>query len=174
MTRSPLAELVVLFAPLSLMSVGGGQTVVSDIHRQVVDAAQWMSDGRFLELFAVSRMAPGPGALLASLVGWDVAGWAGAIVATLAFFLPSSLAFFFVARLWSRHRDATVLKIVEEGLAPVSAGLVLASAFVLIASTPGGVLAWIVAFGATLALATTTVSPLLLLAAGAAVFLVLA
>jgi chromate transporter len=171
MNRSLLGDLVVLFAPLSLMSVGGGQTVVSDIHRQVVDGAQWMSDGRFLELFAVSRMAPGPGALLASLVGWDVDGWAGALVATLAFFLPSSLLFFAVARLWSRHRDAPALKALEAGLAPVSAGLVLASAFVLLAAAPGGVLAWIVAFGATLALVTTAVSPFVLLAGGAAVFL---
>lgn len=171
MNRSPLADLALLFVPLSLVSVGGGQTVVADIHRQVVAGHGWMSDGRFLDLFAISRMAPGPGSLLASLIGWDVAGWAGALVATLAFFVPSGLVFFAVTRLWSRHPDARVLRVIGRGLAPISAGLVLASSCVLLASSQGGPLAWGVAAASTLALTFTRLDPLVLLAAGASTFL---
>lgn len=167
-----LGRLVLVFAPLSLLSVGGGQAVIVDIHRQAVGVFGWMSDGQFVDLFAVSRMAPGPGSLIASLVGWRVAGWLGAVVAGIAFFLPSSLAFYALARFWRLHPNSRRLKAIEEGLAPVSSGLVLATTFALLSSAEGGILAWAVALGATVALIADLLPPFALLGIGAVVFLV--
>ncbi|MDR3374643.1 MAG: chromate transporter [Ancalomicrobiaceae bacterium] len=166
-------RLLAVFVPLSLLSVGGGQAVVADIHRQVVAGLGWMTDGQFVDLFAVSRMAPGPGSLLASLVGWRVSGWSGAVIASLAFFGPSSLVFFALAHFWTVHPRSRLMQAVEEGLAPVSAGLMLATIFVLLASADGGILAWAVALVSTLALVTNRAGPFALLGLGAAVFLVL-
>jgi chromate transporter len=86
--RSLLLSLVTLFVPLSLVSVGGGQTLVAEIHRQVVDHHHWLTEIQFVDAFAISRMSPGPGTLLVTLIGWDVAGFWGAIVASLAIFVP--------------------------------------------------------------------------------------
>ena len=77
--------------PLSLVSVGGGQTLVADIHRQVVDHHHWLTEQQFVDAFAISRMSPGPGTLLVTLLGWDVAGAWGAVVASCAIFIPSAL-----------------------------------------------------------------------------------
>jgi chromate transporter len=172
MTDRPLLQLALILLPLSLISVGGGQAVLADIQRQVVGIHGWVSTGDFVDLFAVSRLAPGPGSLIVSLIGWKVAGWNGALVATLAFVAPSSLLFYGLTRWRNAHAAHRWVRAVEAGLAPISAGLVMASGFVLLSSAQGGPLAWVVAFASTAALMSGRVGPYLLLGAGALVFIV--
>jgi chromate transporter len=168
-----LVQLVRVFAPLSFLSVGGGQSIISGIHGQVVSVHHWMSNVQFLNLFALSRMAPGPGTLLVTLIGWQVGGWAGAILASAAIFIPSSLLVYLLAKLWEKQRGAPWQRAVEVGLAPIAAGMILASSFILLRPAEGGPLAWIVALGSCVLLLWTKISPFLLMAAGAIVFLLL-
>lgn len=174
MTDRPLLQLALVLLPLSLVSVGGGQAVLADIQRQVVGLHGWISEAEFVDLFALSRLAPGPGSLIVSLIGWKVAGWSGALVATLALFGPSSLLFYGLTRWRSARAGHRWVRALEAGLAPISAGLVTATCFVLLSSAQGGVLAWIVALAATMALMSRRVGPYLLLVAGALVFLAFA
>ena len=173
MIRSSLIQLVEVFVPLSFLSVGGGQSIIAGIHRQAVSVHHWMSDVQFLNLFALSRMAPGPGSLLATLVGWQVSGWPGAILASAAIFIPSSLLVYALAKLWQRQRGALWQRAVEAGLMPVAAGMILASSFILLRPAEGGQLAWVVALASCVLLLCTQTSPFLLMAAGAVVFLFL-
>jgi chromate transporter len=167
---SLLLRLLVYFGPLSLMTVGGGQAVVADIHRQVVDAYGWFTDAQFLNLFAVSRMTPGPGTLLVTLIGWNVAGMPGALVASAAIFLPSSLLVYGFARLWDRYRGARWQRAVERGLAPIAAGMVVTSAITLLQAAQGGWFAWLVAGAAAAILMFTRVTAMVPVLLGAAVF----
>ncbi len=96
-----LAELSLIFLPLSLVSIGGGPAVLAEMQHQAVAVRGWMTDREFLDLFAISRAAPGPGALIATLVGWKAAGWVGALTVSVAFFLPTSLLAYGVAHVWS-------------------------------------------------------------------------
>ena len=171
--RSILLSLAVLFAPLSLASVGGGQTLVAEIHRQVVANHAWLTEQQFVDAFAISRMAPGPGTLLVTLIGWDVAGGWGALVASVAIFAPTSLLVYFLARLWSRTRGARWQVALEAGLRPVAAGMILASGLVLVEALEGGWLARGIAAASTAVLMATQVNPVLLMAAGAGVFILL-
>ena len=171
--RSTLLALAVLFAPLSLASVGGGQTLVAEIHRQVVGNHHWMTEQQFVDAFAISRMAPGPGTLLVTLIGWRVAGIAGAIVASIAIFTPTSLLVYGLARVWARYRGARWQLALEAGLRPVAAGMILASGLVLIEALEGGWLARGIAVACTGVLMATRVNPLLLMASGAVVFVAL-
>lgn len=171
MRDGPLLALLLIFAPLSLTTIGGGQGIVSEIHRQVVLEHGWLTEPQFILDFALSRLAPGPGSLLVALIGWDVAGLPGAVVAATAIFLPSSVLLYGLARLWVRYRGRPWQDAVERGLAPVAAGLILAAALTIAEAAQGGWLAWAVALASTAILASTRVSPFLLLGAGAAVFL---
>ncbi|MDJ0390164.1 chromate transporter [Roseomonas sp. E05] len=173
MSESPLLRLLLIHLPLSFLTVGGGQSIISELHRQVVPVQGWMSDAEFLNLFALSRMTPGPGALLSSMVGWQVAGWPGAVVASFALFAPSSVLVFGLAHLWRRSRGAAWTRAVEMGLAPVAAGMILAAGFTLLRAAEGGVLAWAVAAASTALLMFTRVSPFLLLGAGGLIFALL-
>ncbi len=169
----PVLGLFAVFAPLSLVTVGGGQTVIAAIQRQVVDQHHWMTAPEFLNAFAISRMAPGPGSLLATLIGWQVGGVWGAVAATLGIFGPTAILVYGVAVLWSRHEGALWQRALEGGLRPVAAGMILASVYVLLESLDGGWLAQAVAYLSTAALMLSRVNPLVLIVAGAAAFLAL-
>jgi chromate transporter len=83
---------------------------------------------------ALAQAAPGPNAMIVGLVGWHVAGAAGALVATLAFCGPPAAATLFVGRAWGRLRATGVGPIVIRGVAPLTVGLVLASGWSLATS----------------------------------------
>jgi len=165
MTAS-LVKLALLFAGLSLLAIGGANSVVPEMQRVSVNVEHWMTGREFLDFFAISRMAPGPGSLIVTLIGEKVAGPLGAAVATVAMFGPSCLLVYLAARLWHRARDATWRQTAERGLAPVAVGLVFASALALTRGTETSWLAYGVTGAATLALAASELHPLIVLAAG--------
>jgi chromate transporter len=168
-----LAALVLVFAPLSLVSIGGGPSVLAEMQHQAVVVHGWMTQREFADLFAISRAAPGPGALLATLIGWKAAGWLGAFVVSLAFFLPSSLVVYGAARFWNRWRGSDWHTAIEVGFAPVAAGLVLAGAFVILQSESSGLLAWATAVAvAACRISRPKLHPLILLGIGAVAFVI--
>jgi len=126
-----LLQLALSFAALSLVSIGGANVVVPEIHRQVVEQFAWMDNTTFSNLFAIAQAAPGPNVLLVSLIGWHVAGVAGLAVATIAILLPSGVLAFAAGRLVARWADTRWIAIAKAGLVPVAVGLILASGIVM-------------------------------------------
>ncbi|MBB3458785.1 chromate transporter [Rhizobium sp. BK313] len=164
--------LLIKLAPLSLMTIGGGLSIVGDLQRLSVEHGWFTAEG-FNEIFALSRVAPGPATLIVTLIGWHVAGFMGAITASLAIFLPSSILTYCVARLWHAHRSAIWTRAVAVGLAPIAAGLIISSTVLLLHDAVGQYIAWLVAT-LTAALSWRTRSgPLPLLAIGGIVFVAL-
>ena len=168
---SKLLALVLVFAPLSLVSIGGGPAILAEMQHQAVNVQGWMTQREFADLFALARAAPGPGMLLVTLIGWHVAGWLGVLAVSLAFFLPSSLLVLAVAQVWNRWRGTAWHGAIEAGFAPIAVGLVFAGALAILATGRASVLAW----GLALAVAAGRIwrpklQPLVLLALGAAVF----
>lgn len=169
--NGPLFQLAALFALLSMLAFGGGAGVLPDMQRATVDHYHWLTAREFLDMFAISRAAPGPGSLIVVLIGQKVAGLTGAAVAFLAMFGPSCLMVHIVARVWHRASHAAWRRVLEAALAPVAVGLTFASGLALMRNTEHGLAAYIVTIASTLAFAFTEVSPLILLVAGAAVLL---
>jgi chromate transporter len=133
MNGSVVWQLIVMLVPLSLVAIGGVNSVLPEIHRQVVDSYGWLTDGEFADLFALAQAAPGPNiALLVALIGWRMAGGVGIVVALLAMSVPSGLLAYCMTRAWHRFRAARWRRPVQAGLAPVAVGFVLASGMVLI------------------------------------------
>jgi chromate transporter len=163
---NPLLAVAVLFGGLSLLAVGGGNAVIPDMQRAAL-AHGWMDAREFVNLYALSRIAPGPGSLLVTLIGQKVAGLPGAAVATLAMFGPSCLLLHLAARFFRRLADAPWRGVAERGLAPVGVGLTYAAAFVLIRSTEHGAVAYALTAASTVMLSLTRVHPLLVLSVGA-------
>src|SRR5919204_2240110 len=147
-----LLALVLVFAPLSLLSIGGGASLLADIEHQSVVVHAWTTQREFADLFAISRAAPGPGTMLSTLIGWKVAGLTGALAATVALYLPSSLLVYGVARLWGRWRGSRWHAAVERGLAPIAAGLILSGGIAVLRVSPGGPAVWIAATTSTAAI----------------------
>ena len=166
-----LLALVLVFAPLSLLSIGGGASLLAEIEHQAVGVQGWISQREFADLFAISRAAPGPGTMLSTLIGWKVAGIPGALTATAALYLPSSLLVYGAARIWSRWRGTVWHTAVERGLAPIAAGLIIAGGIAVLRVSPGGPAVWAAAVASTaLILRWPELHPLVLFAAGGGLF----
>lgn len=135
MNGGALASLAAVFAQLSLLAFGGTNSVLPEMQRQAVEVHGWISAQEFASLFALAQAAPGPNMLVVTLIGWRVAALPGALVTTLGVAGPSSVLTFVTFRLWHRSRDATWRKLVQAGLMPVTAGLVMAGAALLIRTT---------------------------------------
>ena len=165
---SEVAELAGVFGQLSLVSVGGINAVLPELKRQVVERHGWMSAADFAALYALAQAAPGPNMLVSTLIGWHVAGIAGALAATGALVGPCAVLTFLVAGAWHRFRDRPWRLLVQAGLMPVTAGLVVAAAVVLSEATAiSAGHAGLTAVAAAL-LAATRLHPLWVLGAGAA------
>ena len=130
-----LVDLALQFLLLSLLSIGGANAIIPEMHLRAVDIEHWMTDADFSQMFALSQAAPGPNVLIVSLIGWKVAGVAGAIVSMLAMCGPSFVLTYQVARAWDRFRAAPLRIAIERGLAPVTVGLILSSGYVLTRTT---------------------------------------
>ncbi len=166
MNDNPLIALFSYFALLSLFAVGGANAAIPEMHRIAVDVMHWMSDRQFADSFAIAQVSPGPNIIIVTLIGYHVAGFAGAAVATIAMCVPTCILAFFVARTWDRFKDARWRIAIQAGLVPVSLGLIAASAFVLARSADHNVYAGILtAMTAVVGFATRT-NPLWLFAAG--------
>ncbi len=168
-----LLQIAALFSLLSMLAVGGGAGVIPDMQRATVDVHHWMTAPQFLDAFAISRAAPGPGSLIVLLVGQRAAGAAGATVALLAMFGPSSALAYVAARSWRRAGNAPWRLLVEQALAPVAVGLTIASGLALIRGTEHTWIAYAVTVASTLVFALTEPHPLVLLLLGGAVMLAL-
>lgn len=165
-----LWALIVVFVPLSFVTIGGGSSILAGVQHQAVTAHHWVTSSEFLDLWAVSRATPGPNSLYVALIGYRVDGVAGAVCATLALFVPTSILMILMARVWRRYSGTKWLVAIEQGLAPIAAGLVLAGALSILRVAEGGILAWIVAAVAFVFLRWTKITPFALLAAGGAIF----
>jgi chromate transporter len=166
-----LLQLLLLFAGLSMLAFGGGAGVIPDMQRAAVDQHHWLTAPQFLDMFAISRAAPGPGSLIVLLVGLKAAGMAGAAVSFVAMFAPSCLAVHVVARYWQRAERTAWRAVVERGLAPVAVGLTFASGLALMRGTEHGWLPWGVTIVSTVLFSLTEINPILLLAFGAGAML---
>ena len=163
-----LLALALIYGQLSLLAFGGGNTVLPEMQRQVVDVQHWMSAREFASLYALAQAAPGPNMLVSSLIGWRVAGLPGALVATLGICVPSGLLTYCVAAAWYRFREARWRIIVQAAITPVTAGLIMAAAVILCRTTAGSAVYALLAAAMVALTLWTRIHPLIPLAAAAA------
>jgi chromate transporter len=178
-------QLVLHFATLSLLGVGGAITTAPDMHRYLVTQQQWLLDAQFNASVALAQAAPGPNILFVALMGWHVGlnagGGAlapmGAVLAMMGTLLPSSLLVYTAGQWIHRNRALRIIRAFKQGLAPTVVGLLMATGVILAnASAPESSEwpVWLIAAAATVVVWRTQLHILWLLAAGAllgAVFL---
>jgi chromate transporter len=165
-----LVELALYFALLSCIAFGGLPAVVPEMQRIVVEAKGWASADDFIHLFAIAQAAPGPNILFASLVGWKVAGLAGAVVALAAICIPAAVISWWVSDLWDRHKEAAWRVALQRAIAPLVVALIFSGGFVIATpdATPDWRL-WLIAAASATAMLMSKLNPLLILAAGGAI-----
>lgn len=166
--NGPLLDLALVFGQLSLLMFGGGPSILPEMQRQVTEVHGWITPQEFASLFALAQASPGPNMLVVALIGWRVAGVAGALIAFGSLCAPSSVLTYFVAALWYRFRDKAWRRVIQIGLVPVTTGLIGAGAAILATTTTMDWRTALLTGIATVVLTATRVHPLAVLAVGAA------
>ncbi len=123
--------LLVNFALLSFLAIGGANSLIPEIHRQVVELKGWIGNREFSELFAIAQAAPGPNVVFVTLLGYRVAGLAGAFVATVAIIAPTCAMTYVVSRVFDRFKHSAWRNIIQDALVMMTIGLYAASAFII-------------------------------------------
>jgi chromate transporter len=127
------------FAMMSLLAIGGGNAAVPDMHRLVVEVMHWMSDRQFADMFAIAQVTPGPNVLIVTMIGYHVAGLAGALVTTLAMCGPSCAFAYVMGKVWERFKQARWRVVIQAGMFPISIGLIGATAVVVTRATAASI-----------------------------------
>jgi chromate transporter len=118
------------FATLSLEAVGGGTAVLPEMQR-VMETDYGMKPEEFTKIYSLGQLAPGPNMSMVVVLGYHVAGYLGALIVLFAFFVPASILTFLIGRIWARAGDSPWRRAVQDGLAPISIGLMLAGVYAL-------------------------------------------
>lgn len=159
-------QLLWVFGTLSIMAVGGGTAVLPEMKALTVNEYQWLTSDQFGQIYSLGQLAPGPNMLMVAVIGYHVSGYAGAVAALVGFFLPAGLIMFVCGRIWDRFADSPWKTAVQNGLAPLTIGLMLAGTWVLARTVIlGPMTAWI-AVAVTVILLLRHVNPALLIFGG--------
>lgn len=162
-----LRSLLGHFGMLSLLAVGGGGTVIPDMHRYLVEANGWMSDAQFAALYAISQASPGPNILFVALFGWQVAGAGGTFAAMVGMCGPSSLIALGFEYFAGRSPHARWPGLIKRGLSALTIGLLMSTGWVLASSVDHSWTAVAVTLLTIALMLKTRVHPLMLVALGA-------
>jgi chromate transporter len=163
---NPILTLAWTFGLMSLFAVGGANSAIPEMHRVAVDVQHWMTDQQFADVFAISQMSPGPNVLIVTLIGYSVAGIAGALVATISMCVPTAVLAYCVSRLLTRSSHARWPAITQAALVPLSIGLMGASGLILAETSDRTWTAALVTAVAAVLAATTRLNPFWVLLGG--------
>lgn len=152
---------------LSAFAIGGVPTVIPDMQRYVVEVHPWMTAQQFGEVFALVQVAPGPGVMFVTVIGWLLAGWSGALLLTIAMFLPGVVMTSLMIKFNALNPKARLGRALRRGMAPVTIGLVLASCWVLTTTVNHDVRGYALTALTIAIVLKTKFNPLWLIAAGA-------
>ena len=119
------------FGLMSLLAVGGANATIPEMHRVAVDVNHWLTDAQFADMFAIAQFSPGPNVLIVTLIGYQVAGLAGAAVTTFAMCGPAGVLAYFVANFFHRSSHSFWPSIIQASFVPVSIGLMAAGGYVV-------------------------------------------
>ena len=159
-----LSKLLLFFLKAGALTFGSGLVIVPFLQQGVVQQYGWLNERDFLVAVAVGMVSPGPVVITATFVGALVAGFWGALAATLGIFLPSLVLVLLVAPILARHRSNKRVQGFIKGAYGAAIGTILGACVLLGRIAIGDVFTALVAVAALAALFRWRISNPLLMA----------
>jgi chromate transporter len=167
MSIATVVGVFLYFTMLSFLAIGGAPSVLPEMHRYVVEVHGWMTSAQFAEVYALAQVAPGPNVMYIPLIGWYIAGWAGALATLLSMIMPSATLTLVVAHLYARHPKAAFGIAMRRGFTPLTIGLVFASGWILLPAVNADWRGYVLTLTTVGVVMRTRLNPMWLLGAGA-------
>ena len=164
-----IPALIRVFSYLSILTVGGGMAAFPEMKILTVDVHHWLDFAQLIHLYSVGQMAPGPNMMMIVSIGQWAGGTLGAIAVLIAFFGPTAILAYVVAKAWKKLEKWPWRTSIQQGLAPVSIGLLLAGCFTMARGAITGLETGAIAVGVLLILLQYKINPALLVLASALV-----
>jgi len=124
-----LLALSTVFLRMGAVTFGGGFVMVPLIEAEVVRTNHWLTHQEFADATALGQITPGPVLITATFIGYRVAGTLGAVVATVAVFLPAFLMTIAAGSSLRRFRSNRQVQAFLRGVTPAVVGLLAAAAW---------------------------------------------
>ncbi len=167
-----LGKLLAFFLKAGSLTFGSGLVIVPFLEKGLVQQTGWLTERDFLVAVAMGMISPGPVVITATFVGYLVAGFWGAVVATIGIFLPSFLLVLIVAPILMRYRANPNVQGFIKGAYAAAIGTILGACVLLSKIAIGDWLTALVALGSLVVLFRWKVSNPLLVAVTALIGLI--
>ena len=121
-----LTRLTVFFAKVGSILFGSGYVLLAFLRADLTERWGWLTDQQLIDAVTIGQITPGPVFTTATFIGYLLGGWSGAVLATIAIFLPG---FIFVAisqPLIPKLRNSRPLSGILDGIVIASFGLMAA------------------------------------------------
>lgn len=129
-----LVQLGLFFLKVGSLLFGSGMVLFAFIQKDVVSGYGWLTQQQLIDAIAVGQMTPGPVSSSATFIGYLVSGWQGAIVATIAMFLPSFIIVAATGPLIPRLRRSPLAQAFLRGVNVAVVALILSISLALFKS----------------------------------------
>lgn len=120
-----------VFSGMSLTLFGGGYVIIPIMEQAVVGDLGWLTIEEFNAAISISQITPGPIMTSVTFIGYKMAGITGAIVGTLAIFVPSSLLMIFLSHFQQKIKHFSHIDAIMKGMRSVVIGLIFSGAYVI-------------------------------------------
>jgi chromate transporter len=164
-----LVTLGAVFLKAGALLYGSGYVLLAFLRGDLVERLGWLTDAQLLDAIAIGQVTPGPLFTTATFIGFVLAGIPGALVATVAIFLPAFVFVALIGPLADRVRDRPLTAALLDGVNAAALGLMAAVSVQLGISAIRDPLTVALAVGAGAALWWGRLPSVLLVAIGAAV-----
>ena len=103
-----LAQAIVVWARIGVLSFGGPAAQIALMHRIIVEEHRWLNEKQYLNALSFCMLLPGPEAMqLATYAGWRLHGVVGGLAAGLLFVLPGALVVLVLAAIYAIFGDVS-------------------------------------------------------------------
>jgi chromate transporter len=160
------------FLKIGAVLYGSGYVLLSFLRTDFVEHLGWLTDRQLLDAISIGQFTPGPVFTTATFIGYLVAGWPGALLATLGIFLPSFLLVALIHPLADRLRQSPWFAAILDGVNIVALALMAGVLLQLGQSALIDVWTWVIALISLVVLLRFKINSAWLIAAGAIVGLV--
>jgi chromate transporter len=157
------------FLKIGTLLFGSGYVLLAFLRRDVVLSYGWLTEGQILDAIAIGQLTPGPVFTTATFVGYLLRGVPGAVVATVAIFLPAFVMTAVLEPVIAKLRAKPVTAAALDGLNAAAVALMVGVTWFLARDAVVDVPTLLLAGASLAVLLRWDVNPVWLMAAGAAV-----
>ena len=128
---STLQKIAIFFTKAGAFVFGSGLAIIPFLHTGVVTENHWLTEQQFLDAVAVAMITPGPVVITVGFIGYLVAGFPGACVASLATFLPCYLFTVIPAPYFNKIAKNSSIKAFVDGITASVVGALVGAVLVI-------------------------------------------